>query len=80
MNSPAARANATKQTNRAHMKEVMATLRPCDCGEPATIAVPTHDRRTGRPMHVGYCLECHTEFDRDAVDELVAMLEALHDA
>jgi hypothetical protein len=79
MNSPAARRNATKQTNRAAMRITMATLKPCDCGEPSVIAIPTHDRRSGRPMHVGHCLECSTEFSRDAVDELIAMLEALHD-
>jgi len=60
------------------MKEVMATLAPCDCGEPATIGVPTHDRRTGRPYNKGYCLECHTEYDRDEVAELIAMLEEMH--
>jgi hypothetical protein len=59
------------------MREVMATLKPCDCGAEAEIAIPTHDRRTGRPMHVGYCLECHTDYSRDAVDELLDMLENL---
>jgi hypothetical protein len=82
VNSPSARKNASRPTNPARMRLLLADEKPCDCGKPSTIRIPIGD---GSGKYESSCTECATGFQpfdtREAaileLEEMLALLEDL---